>query len=133
METVSKANERRSRLLSRPGQLVTEIVWISLIHGLSVFAGPNESSARSLLEFIDGCVWYTISFRVFTAGGFNIPLGNLTFVLQGNGQYLPSANSINAPLQFGQVKEYHPNHLRPQGLTLRDMIILWGKLHNLIY
>jgi hypothetical protein len=132
METLVQANSRRSRLLNRPAQLVTEIVRLSPIHGLGVFAGPEGSPARSVLEFVDGVIWYTLSFRVFTAGGFNIPLGNLSwftshrmdsFILQPNGQYLPSANNINAPLQFGQLLEDHPNHLRPPGISLRDWII----------
>ena len=141
MKTLAQANARRSRLLSRPAQLVTEVVRISPIHGLGVFAEPNRSPARSVVEFIDGVVWYTVSFRVFTAGGFNIPFGNLTWfaehqmdssVLQENGQYLPSANNINAPLQFAQLLEDHPNHLRPPGLSLRDWIILCSR-SNCIY
>ena len=141
METLAQANARRNRLLSRPAQLITEVVRLSPIHGLGVFAGPNGSPARSVLEFVDGLIWYTISFRVFTAGGFNIPLGDLTwftdhrmdsFTLQSNGQYLPSANNINAPLQFAQLLEDHPNHLRPPGMSLRDWIIYCSRI-NCIY
>ena len=131
METLAQANTRRSRLLNRPEYEITEIVRLSPIHGLGVFAGAEGSPARSVLEFLHGVVWYTISFRVFTARGFNIPLTGLTwftehrmdsFVLMANGQYRALANIINAPLQFSQLIDDHVNYPRPPGYSLRDLI-----------
>ena len=65
METTTEANARRSRQLNRPQHEITEVVRLSSIHGLGIFAGPNGSPARSVLEFLYGVVWYAISFRVF--------------------------------------------------------------------
>ena len=141
METLAQANARRSRLLNRPASEITEVVRLSPIHGLGIFAGPEGSPARSVLEFLYGRVWYTVSLRVFTARGFNIPLGDLTwftddrmdsFVLQPNGQYRPCANIINAPLQFSQLLGNHRNYPRPPGLSLRQLINLSSRANCLI-
>ena len=51
METVAQANARRSRLLNRRENEVTEVVRLSPIHGLGIFAGSDGSPARSILDF----------------------------------------------------------------------------------
>lgn len=141
METVAEANSRRSRLLNRPANAITEVLRRSLISGNGIFSGPNGSPARSVLEFLGGYVWYTISCRVFTNRGFVIPLNDLTwftnhrmdsYVLQPNGQYLPSANNINAPLQFSQLLDDHPNHLRPPGYSLTELVAWYSRSNCII-
>jgi hypothetical protein len=79
METVAEANSRRSILLNRLASAITEVLRRSLISGNEIFSGPNGSPARSVLEFLGGYVWYTISCRVFTNRGFVIPLNDLTW------------------------------------------------------
>jgi hypothetical protein len=140
MDSLAEANGRRSRLVNRPAK-ITEVLRRSLISGNCIYSGPNGSPGRSVLEFLHVIVWYTISFRVFTSRGFNIPLDGLTwftehrmdsYVLQPNGQYEVSANIINASLQFSQLLQDHPNHLRPPGWTIRDLIAWYSRSNILV-
>ena len=57
METGAQANTRRSRLLNRRENEITEVVRLSPIRGLGIFARPEGSPARSVLEFLYGTVW----------------------------------------------------------------------------
>ena len=49
------------------------------MHGLGIHAGRNGSPVRSVLEFTNGEIWHTMSYRVFTSNGFNIPLRDVTW------------------------------------------------------
>jgi hypothetical protein len=131
METSREANKRRRNLLPRPYEAIEEIVWISPMHGLGVFAGPNGYPARSILECTHGQLWYTAFQIVFRHREFNIPLRNLTWytdhridsIERGeHGEVRVPANLINANLQFGQIFDSHPNFLFPTGLSDKDII-----------
>ena len=141
METSTQANDRRRNLLGRHPSEIQEIVWPSAMHGFEVHAGPNGSPARSILEFQHGHLWNTLSYRVFTSRGFNIPLRELTWftehrmdsIIRGeHGQVLPVANLINAPLQFGQGFDRHPNYLVPPGLSYEDLVAYHSRSNCII-
>ena len=111
------------------------------MHGLGIFAGSNGSPARSVLEFINGEIWHTMSYRVFTSRGFNIPLGEMTWftehrmdsIVRGvNGEPLVCANLINASLQFGQVLDRHHNFLIPLGFSEADLLAFYRRPNCLI-
>ena len=54
MEINIQGAARQRRLLDRRPEKVQETVWFSPLHGVGIFAGPNGSIARSILEFRHG-------------------------------------------------------------------------------
>ena len=141
METNIEGAARRRRLLDRRPEEIEETVWFSPLHGVGIFAGPNGSPARSILEFRHGHLWNTHSYRVYTARGFNIPLRELTWftdnrmdsIVRGEfGQVTPVANLVNAPLQFGQHLARHPNYLTPPNMSYDDLYAYYSRSNRII-